>query len=281
MFCRNCGKEIGEGRFCSWCGTAYEIGKVAMPISHNDKENQSLNTETTEKEQGKASVLSYKTADEALSAFNKSCLYKKLRIAFIFPVMLSLLLSIGIWAISFFTLYDEEYSFITIALIALSLLFMWLTSALFIPVSIFELISLKELRAWITKNNVNCRAIVKNERAEPDKALILATYIIEHPEKEKKLNTSQILATIFYPLCFQFFGVWLAVLSFLSYIISIPLIESGLFTSAEEGYILLFPCAFIAVIIFIILILIFNIPKAIAGAGLKKKARNNFYQNHA
>ena len=35
MFCKNCGREINDSKFCMYCGTKQESNIVVMPASEN------------------------------------------------------------------------------------------------------------------------------------------------------------------------------------------------------------------------------------------------------
>ncbi len=259
MFCRNCGKEMGDGTVCPNCGNVEQSGVQYGAFGE---------IRTTD---GRGV---FKTASEALAAFNKKCISVKIRLV---ATMCSMLFFFGgfvLWAVNVFILGFGEMPLLGIILNVFVSVLMGFASALFIPAGIAGLITPKTLRKWITENNIDCRATVKNEKSQAADTLMLATYIIENPKKNKRLNVSNVMSLIFFPLFFQVGCGWLIFASYCPQIIyNISQFGHSSFWCA--------PCFFVGSLVYLALLLAFNLPMIIAGAGLKKKARENFYQNHA
>lgn len=188
MFCRNCGKDIGDSRFCPACGTKSEIDEIAIKTQELDNGNEDFQPKESEPqmkygeygeiidENGRKTFTSAKTL---IDTIGKSGGFYKVRMVF---ARISSIFYMAAFVMTILTMFSEVLSFLIPLSAALFVIAMIVSS----PNIIMGIFVDKKNGEWLVNNNVNIDETIKrsiNIRAEKPyvNSLLLSKLIHDKP----------------------------------------------------------------------------------------------------
>ena len=265
MFCKNCGKEIGNSAFCQYCG----CGQGAYAVSYGE-------VVPTITEDGRRI---YRNSDEAFKAFKKVSGIQTL--ANVFSYIGTATMTIGALAllgsvVGLMASREFEPSYgIVIFLSIVTFLMFDLTSFLSIPRGIFIIVSTRKLSTWVKENNVDCIETTKDDKGKYAASFKIAHLLNEDPKSKTLQLVSGIINVILLPIAYWMMGL-------IFFIGNIGMLSLGeYFLTIEYSFLTEIGLWSVVYIFFVglgavLILFLASLPSIIMEAVLKKRAKKNF-----
>ena len=256
MFCRNCGKEIGNSAVCQYCGERDEENSKLNGINI-DEQGQFLTAEGR---------VAFKSPESAMKAYQKNAKAQKVFSMFLAVAFISYLFGMGSGVIgSFFSaLGDLVPSFLSIMFSVITCCLMLITGYLLVPFTIGHFVSSAKFPKWIKANNIDCDATIGNKRDRFAFSLKEGQIKLEDVKARRTDTALKGISCILFSILAQIFGVALAFLNigFSAFSVYLSNQESSFLT--EPG-VFLIPFMLISMISFLLVLVIVMLYYAICG----------------